>query len=103
MKRLVSLIVAGGIACAAGTASAGDIAAGKAKATNCVGCHGADGKALNPIYPNLAGQNVDYIVKQLKAFKDGSRQDPIMVTMVTSLSEADMANVAAFFNSLGAK
>ena len=54
-------------------AKAADIEAGKAKAAVCAACHGVEGKALIPNYPHLAGQNAAYLVKQLKAFKEGSR------------------------------
>lgn len=53
-----------------------------------------------PMYPNLKGQKEAYIVKQLKAFKDGTRKDPTMNAMAKPLSDADMANVAAYFSSL---
>ena len=79
---------------------AGDAAAGKAKAGVCAGCHGQAGKSLNPIWPNLAGQNAAYIVKQLKAFKSGSRTDPMMAPMAKPLSDGDMDNLAAYFSSL---
>jgi len=78
----------------------GDAAAGKAKAATCAGCHGAKGISAIPTYPNLAGQKEAYIVKQLKAFKDKSRTDPTMNAMAAPLSDADMANVAAYFSSL---
>ena len=68
----------------------------------CAGCHGPSGKALIPTYPNLAGQHADYIVKQLKAFKDGSRNDPLMSPMAAPLSDADMADLGAYFASMNA-
>lgn len=71
-------------------AKAADIEAGKAKAAVCAACHGVEGKALIPNYPHLAGQNYAYLVKQLKAFKDGSRQEPLMVPFMAPLTEADM-------------
>ena len=58
------------------------------------------GKALIPNYPHLAGQNAAYLVKQLKAFKDGNRQEPLMVPFMAPLTEADMENLAAFYASL---
>ena len=78
----------------------GDAAAGKVKAATCAGCHGANGISAAPAYPNLAGQKEAYIVKQLKAFKSKTRTDPTMNAMVAPLSDADMANVAAYFSSL---
>ena len=81
-------------------AKAADIEAGKAKAAVCAACHGVEGKALIPNYPLLAGQNHVYLVKQLKAYKDGSRQEPLMVPFMAPLTEADMENLAAFYASL---
>ena len=50
-----------------------------------------------PTYPNLAGQKEAYMVKQMKAFKDGTRKDPTMNAMAKPLSDADMANIAAHY------
>jgi len=78
----------------------GDAAAGKAKAASCAGCHGAAGISAVPMYPNLAGQKEAYLVKQMKAFKTKTRTDPTMNAMAAPLSDADMANIAAYFSSL---
>lgn len=84
-------------------ALAQDAAAGKGKAAACAACHGTDGIATSPTFPNLAGQNAPYIVAQLKAFKSGERkggQSAIMAPMAATLSEKDMEDVAAYFSSL---
>ncbi|BEE19670.1 c-type cytochrome [Aeromonas enteropelogenes] len=81
-------------------ARAADIEAGKAKAAVCAACHGVAGKASVPVYPHLAGQQEAYLLKQLKAFKDGSRKEPLMVPFMAPLSEADMENLAAYYASL---
>ncbi len=78
----------------------GDAAAGKAKAASCAGCHGAAGISAMPTYPNLAGQKEAYLTKQMKAFKDKSRKDPTMNAMVAPLSDADMANISAYYAGL---
>lgn len=79
---------------------AGDIAAGKANAITCMACHGAAGISPNDIWPNLAGQKEAYLVKQIKAFRDGDRVDPMMAPMVKPLSDSDVENLAAYFSSL---
>ena len=84
----------------ANVAIAGDAAAGKAKAASCNACHGANGISAIPTYPNLAGQKEAYLVKQMKAFKDGTRKDPTMNAMAKPLSDADMANIAAHYAGL---
>ena len=101
MKRQVLTVLSAiTLATASHVAVAGDAAAGKAKAASCAGCHGANGISAVPTYPNLAGQKSAYIVKQLKAFKDGSRKDPTMNAMAKPLSDADMANIAAYYEGL---
>jgi len=83
--------------------AAGDPVAGQKKAVTCFGCHGADGMSLSPTFPNLAGQKESYLIQQMKAFRDGKRSNPIMSPMAKSLSDADIANVAAFFAGLTKK
>lgn len=99
MKKLL-LISTALIASFAFNANAADIAAGKAKSATCAACHGAAGISAIPMYPNLAGQKEAYLVKQLKAFKSGERKDPVMSAMAMPLSDADIANVSAYFASL---
>ncbi len=82
------------------SAWAADPEAGKAKTAICAGCHGQDGIATNPAYPNLGGQNAQYLIAAIKAYKDGSRNNPIMKPMVEALSDADIENIAAYYESL---
>ncbi|MEZ9526839.1 c-type cytochrome [Enterovibrio norvegicus] len=99
MKHLISLGLVAMMA-AAPSFAAGDAEAGKAKAAICAACHGANGIAVIPGYPNLAGQNPQYIVSALKAYKNGERtsaQSAIMKPQATMLSDADMENLAAYF------
>ena len=97
MKRLAVALIA--LAAASG-AMAGDPAAGKAKSATCSACHGADGISPNPLWPNLAGQKEQYLVKQIKAFRDGTRQDPSMAPMVKNLTDADIEDLAAYYSGL---
>ena len=101
MKRQI-LATASALILAASTnvAIAGDAAAGKAKAASCAGCHGATGISAVPTYPNLAGQKEAYLVKQMKAFKDKTRTDPTMNAMAAPLSDADIANISAYYAGL---
>lgn len=80
----------------------GSAEAGKAKALTCTACHGPEGNSTSAMWPNIAGQNAPYIEAQLKAFKDGTRKDPLMSTQAMMLSEQDMADLAAYFESLPA-
>ncbi len=79
-------------------AKAGDAGAGKSVAAACSACHGNSGASVNPEWPNLAGQNDDYLVNSLKAFKEGARKNDLMSPMAAGLSDADMRNVAAYFS-----
>lgn len=81
-------------------AIAGDAAAGKQKAESCVSCHGRGGKSTNPNNPNLAGQKKNYLIKALKAYKDGSRKDPMMNSLAAALSDADIDNLAEYYSSV---
>lgn len=80
-------------------AAAADIEAGKSKSAVCAACHGADGNSSNPIWPTLAGQHANYTYKQLKDFKDGRRVNPTMTGMVAALTDEDMKNLAAYYES----
>jgi len=79
---------------------AADIAAGKTRAAQCAACHGPDGHAVMPQTPNLAGQDEDYLVEQLKAFRSGERQNETMSVIAKPLSDTEIANLAGYFNSL---
>ncbi|MDH5764956.1 MAG: cytochrome c [Gammaproteobacteria bacterium] len=98
-KQIIALLAASALTMSANVMAA-DAAAGKAKAATCAACHGNDGIGKMPTYPNLNGQKEAYMVKQLKAFKDGTRKDPTMNAMAKPLSDADMANLAAFYSSM---
>jgi cytochrome c553 len=66
----------------------------------CVSCHGQDGVAIAPMYPSLAGQHHDYLVRALEEYQHGGRKNPIMKGMVASLKPADIAEIAAYFSAL---
>jgi cytochrome c553 len=85
----------------------GSAEAGKSKAITCGACHGTDGNSVNPMWPNIAGQNASYLVAQLQAFRPGedgkaTRSDPLMSSMALPLSEQDIRDLAVYFESLPA-
>ena len=80
MKQILVLIAVIALGFS-GTAIAADAEAGKAKSATCVACHGMDGHSANPLWPNLAGQKDQYLIKQMKDFRDGKRSDPVMAPM----------------------
>ncbi|WP_196139773.1 cytochrome c [Aliikangiella sp. G2MR2-5] len=101
--KLKVIVAAAVVAMSSSAVFAADVAAGKAKAAVCAGCHGPDGISFVPNYPNLAGQKAAYTEKQLKAFKDKTRVDPVMNGQAAALNDADIKNLAAFYESLGKK
>ncbi|MEH0665378.1 cytochrome c [Vibrio scophthalmi] len=83
--------------------AAGDAAAGQAKAAVCAACHGADGIAVIPGYPNLKGQNEQYLISSIKAYKNKERNGglaAVMQAQASMLSDADIENLAAYYASL---
>jgi len=78
----------------------GDPDAGKSRSEVCALCHGATGITTNDLWPNLAGQGYAYVVKQLRDFRDGSRQDPVMEAMAKPLTDQDIEDLAGFYSSL---
>jgi cytochrome c553 len=103
--KLASIFAMAGLAMIASAAQAeslveGSAEAGKAKALTCTACHGPEGNSANPLWPNIAGQNAPYILQQLKAFKGGSRMNPLMTSQAMMLSEDDMADLAVYYESL---
>ena len=81
--------------------SKGDAKAGDRKASMCVGCHNIPGykTAFPSVYsvPKIDGQHAAYIVKSLQAYKSGERKHPSMRAIAASLTDQDMADLAAFF------
>ncbi|MGB3272881.1 MAG: cytochrome c [Xanthobacteraceae bacterium] len=85
----------------AGSAQAdGDPVAGRKKAVQCVACHGLDGLSKMPIAPNIAGSPAMYLEKQLKAFRDGVRSEENMNVVAKPLSDADIADLAAWYSGI---
>ena len=81
-------------------AQAGDIKAGRGKTQKCEACHGADGLSKVVEAPNIAGQTEPYIVKQLLAFKSGERKNDMMSIVVPTLSDDDIADLAAYYAAI---
>lgn len=75
------------------------IEAGLERSTLCATCHGADGNAMKPEYPNLAEQNPAYIIEQMAKFKDGRRKSFVMEALVRSFTMEDKINLALYFTS----
>lgn len=81
----------------------GDARAGQARSAVCAACHGPQGLAIAPNFPDLAGQSATYLYVQLKTFKHGQRSDPVMSGQAATLSGADMRNLATYYAALPPK
>ena len=104
MKPSVAAATLIAAAFAASAAFAADPAAGKKVASGmCAVCHGVDGIAKNPDAPHLAAENVEYLMRQLKAFKSGDRKHEQMSIIAQGLSDAQMADVSAWYSSIKIK
>ncbi len=98
-KALCVLTVFGLLAMSA--AAKADAESAKATATGvCAGCHGAKGISASDAFPNLAGQKKGYLANVLKAYRDKTRNAPVMNGMAGSLSDAQIEDLAAYFSAL---
>ena len=66
----------------------------------CTACHGQDGVAVAPMYPSLAGQHRDYLVRALDEYRNGGRKNPIMKGFAGNLKEEDIGVIAAYYSAL---
>lgn len=71
--------------------------------SNCAACHGPDGKATTSIYPNLAGQNKDYLIQQLNKFKDGTRPNAMMKAYASMLTDEEIKSISEYLSKLECK
>jgi cytochrome c553 len=93
MAGAMTLLGTGGLHAQEGSAEAG-----QAKSAVCAACHGTDGNSTaNAEWPSLSAQHAAYTARQLQAYKDGQRPDPGMQGFAQSLSDEDMADLAAFY------
>src|SRR6185437_633620 len=102
----LSLIFSAAVA-AQTPAPAGDVAKGEEKTRMCEGCHGIEGwrTAYPEVYhvPKLGGQHAAYIVQALHEYKNGDRSHPSMRAIAASLTDQDIANLAAYYSQGGPK
>ena len=100
MRKLTIATLAAGCLLA-GTAQAdGNPALGKSKSAPCAACHGADGKGIAPNFPVLAGQHASYLEHSLRQYRSGARKNAVMGPQAAGLSDADIADLAAYYASL---
>jgi cytochrome c553 len=78
----------------------GDPVVGRKKALQCQACHGMDGIAKIPEAANLAGQSTIYLTSALNDYKTGARKNDMMSTIAPTLSDADIADLAAYYSAI---
>lgn len=81
-------------------ASGQDVQAGRRKAIACQGCHGLDGIAKLPDAPNLAAQPAAYLERELRNYRAGTRRNEVMGVAAKSLTDADIADLAAYYSTI---
>jgi len=81
------------------TYAEGNAAKGKNLAGTCLACHGEIGNSFASIFPNIAGQNANYLLKQLLEIQSGQRQVLTMTGTLDNLSESDLSDIAAYYES----
>jgi cytochrome c553 len=77
----------------------GKVADGATKAAVCSACHGPNGNSVNPDWPRLAGQSAVYIVEQLRLFRSGVRNNPVMKPLAANLSDQDIDDLAVYYEA----
>jgi cytochrome c553 len=99
MKKSVLNLLLSVIVSAPLTVTAADIAQGEKLAAKCIGCHAVNGTP-SPVGKPISGKDTAFISDQLKVYKDGSIKNPIMNAQASQLSDDDIANLAAYYNSI---
>lgn len=72
---------------------------GAAKSAVCSACHGPNGNSVNPEWPRLAGQSAVYIAEQLRLFRAGVRDNPVMRPLASTLSDQDIDDLAVYYEA----
>ena len=83
----------------------GDPDKGSTLVESCVACHGVDGNSISTDWPKLAGQNQKYLLEELKHFRDGERNNVLMMAVIPylqTLSDQDLLDIAAFYSKYNA-
>jgi cytochrome c553 len=95
MKAFGVLAVVAGVTMSVYAFAQGSAEKGATKAAVCLACHGPG--SANPEWPNIAGQGERYLAEQLKLFRDGKRNNPVMQPLAAGLSDEDIWDLAAYF------
>jgi cytochrome c553 len=100
MRTIAMALLTAGCLVAGAAHADGNAALGKTKSAPCAACHGVDGKGIAPNFPVLAGQHASYLVHALEQYRSGERNNAVMGPQAANLSDADIADLAAYYASL---
>lgn len=100
MRRVMTLLAALAAGGLAQTAAAADAHYARSLAATCFACHGTDGRSVNGVPPSLAGQNRDYLLKQMQEFRDGKRPATIMHQHAKGYTNEQLELIAGYFASV---
>jgi cytochrome c553 len=98
-RMLLTALIVGSVGLAGAAQAAGDAAAGKAKATSCAMCHGPNGEGTQ-MGPKLAAEDSAKFIAAMNDYKSGKRDNAMMKSQTSSLSDVDIANLAAYYGSI---
>lgn len=98
-RMLLTALIVGSVGLAGAAQAAGDAAAGKAKATSCAMCHGPNGEGTQ-MGTKLAGEDPAKFIAAMADYKSGKRDNAMMKSQTDNLSDADVANLAAYYAGL---
>lgn len=101
IRTCFAAMLVSGIAASAAMAQDATTLHMRALAATCANCHGTDGRTAEGAHiPSLAGMPRDYMVTQIKAFKDGSRPSTVMQQLSKGFTDQQIESVATYFGSL---
>ena len=98
MRAVLGIVVAVALWCGPALAG-GDPVEGAKVAERCQACHGPDGNSPSPLFPRLAGQYADYLLKTLEDYRSGERENAVMKAFAMQMSDQEMEDVSAFYAS----
>ena len=97
MKKIVTLIAL--VMLFPLSYASGNVSNGKSLTSTCQACHGETGNSVSPAFPNIAGQNAQYLLKQLLEIQNGEREVLTMTGILDNLSKADLLDIAYYYEA----
>lgn len=99
MKVLIGAIASFAMLTASAALAEGDAAAGEAKSATCAACHGTDGNSVVAMWPKIAGQHEQYLVRHIELIRSNDRPVPEMYAIAQMLSDQDIKDLSAYYSA----